>query len=712
VDVLGEVMRRRGIRELFPPQREAIDAGLLNGVSMVLVTATGSGKSFLAEVAAINAAVRGRKAIYAVPLRALAYERWRSLKQFEDMGIRVAVTTGEYESADTWVEKYDVVITTYEKLDSLLRHRPRWLSDIGLVVIDELHYMADPKRGPVIEAVALKLRRVVRDAQFLGLSATVGNAEKVAEWLDAKLVKSDWRPVPLREGVYVERSGVIVFDDGRGMRRVRVAKRFDDPVVDLAMDSMGRGWQTLVFAMTRSGAVKMAKSLAKALANSLIRVNRSELDRYARRIEEESSSKLLGRELAELVRRGVAFHHAGLDMEAREIIEEAFRERVLLAVVATTTLAAGVNLPARRVIISDYRRFDPAMGWSDIPVMEYKQMVGRAGRPGLDEEGEAIIIADDDREASILMSRYVRGRVEDVTPRLFEPHILRSEVLALVASGYARTINELTDLLRGSLAYVLLSGSGPIKDLLIARKVEAAVKDLARWGFLDEDGGELRATKLGEAITRVYMDPEVAHLYLQHLNRIRRVNVYAVAYLVALHPDVPRVRRGPRDALERAREAVEEAIPGFEELTPDAVERSQALMTAALMAAWADEASEDELLEQFDVGPGDLKVYSDYARWLGHALEYLAKVLELGISSGISVQVRRLVHGVREELLELVELEGVGRVRARALYDAGYRTLMDIARSSPKALASVRGIGEKLAISIWEQARQRTFSRV
>lgn len=113
----------------------------------------------------------------------------------------------------------------------------------------------------------------------------------------------------------------------------------------------------------------------------------------------------------------------------------------------------------------------------------------------------------------------------------------------------------------------------------------------------------------------------------------------------------------------------------------------------------------------FDVGPGDIKVYSDYARWLGHALEHLAKVLGLGVTSEISVSVKRLVHGVREELLQLVELEGVGRVRARALYEAGYRTLMDIARSSPKLLASVKGIGEKLAVSIWEQAKQRVSSQ-
>ncbi|MEM3326474.1 MAG: DEAD/DEAH box helicase, partial [Thermoproteus sp.] len=386
---LREVLRRRGIEKLYPPQEAAVRAGVLDGANVLMTTATASGKTLLAEIAAVKTALEGRMAVFTVPLKALAYEKQLHFSYYEGL-VDVAVSTGEYDSDDAWLHKYDVVVTTYEKLDSLLRHRPSWLNKVGLVVLDEIHYVGDPKRGPVLESIAAKMKYLGLKAQILALSATVGNPEVLARWLGAKLVKSDWRPVPLREGVYVE--GRIKYVDG-SVKSVK-ASRSAEPEVSLALDAIEGGGQALVFVNSRSATVATAKRIAEAIAASGEElIDPSEAAELARRVEEEAASKIIGRELAEVVSRGVAFHNAGLELELRRIVEEGFRRGAIKAVVSTTTLAAGVNLPARRVVITDVRRYDPLLGVEEIPVMEYRQMAGRAGRPGLDPYGEAVAVA-------------------------------------------------------------------------------------------------------------------------------------------------------------------------------------------------------------------------------------------------------------------------------------------------------------------------------
>ncbi len=257
---------------------------------------------------------------------------------------------------------YDIVVTTYEKLDSILRHRAEWLRQVGVLVIDEIHYIDDDRRGPTIESIIAKVKALGLNTQMLALSATVGNAEEVANYLNAELVISDWRPVKLREGVYYD--GVIYYADGSR----ETIKDLGNPVLTLVMDTIINGGQALVFTNSRANTVKLAQQIAHYVCNygtKLIEPNA--LARISGAIIEASQSKLLGEELSKTVRCGVAFHHAGLDMETRTIIESSFRDRLIKVVVATTTLAAGVNLPARRVIIHEYRRYEPALAWRSSP---------------------------------------------------------------------------------------------------------------------------------------------------------------------------------------------------------------------------------------------------------------------------------------------------------------------------------------------------------
>lgn len=199
------------ITELRPAQEKAVKAGLLEGKSMLVCTPTSSGKTLIAELAAITTILsQKRKAVYIVPLKALANEKYNDFKNRYGSFIKVALSIGDLDSSDSYLADFDLIITVSEKLDSLIRHYAPWISMTSVVVVDEIHLLNDPQRGPTLEVLITILRQLLKNVQVLALSATIGNPEELAEWLGAELVLDDWRPVKLRKGVYLD--GEVEFD--------------------------------------------------------------------------------------------------------------------------------------------------------------------------------------------------------------------------------------------------------------------------------------------------------------------------------------------------------------------------------------------------------------------------------------------------------------------------------------------------------------------
>ena len=240
-----------------------------------------------------------------------------------------------------------------------------------------------------------------------------------------------------------------------------------------------------------------------------------------------------------------------------------------------------------------------------------------------------------------------------------------------------------------------------LKSALVRSRVEEAVDELVEWGFLERDGDYVYVTELGRQVARLYLDPETAARYIALIKSLRRSSTEAYLYIVLTAPDFPKVRRGKVDR--RIAQEILSALDVEEDEEFEEVARAVAVLTA-----WIEEVDEDEIFERFDVAPGDLRVYVDLFEWLGNAAAKLAGLVGMEEHRrGLEVVTARVVHGVREELLELVTaLRGVGRVRARVLYNFGFRTLKDLARASVREIASLPGFGEKLAESIIEQARQ------
>ena len=202
---LYDVLHKEGIKELRPSQEKALKKGLLEGKSLLVCTPTASGKTLIAEIAALNNIINQKgKAIYIVPLKALANEKFKEFRRRYGHLVRIALSIGNIDSADPYLTEYDLIITTSEKFDSLIRHHTPWLKYIKTVIIDEIHLLNDPGRGPTLEILITILKDLLKKVQLIGLSATIGNPEELAEWLGAELVKDNWRPVKLHKGILLE----------------------------------------------------------------------------------------------------------------------------------------------------------------------------------------------------------------------------------------------------------------------------------------------------------------------------------------------------------------------------------------------------------------------------------------------------------------------------------------------------------------------------
>ncbi len=276
-----QLLEGEGLDQLYPPQEDAVKAGVLEGQNLVLASPTASGKTLVAELCILKHVLeRHGKAIYLSPLRALASEKYKEFQRFSSLKkpggehLRVGISTGDYDSG-----RYDVILATNEKADSLLRHKAPWMNELSLVIADEVHLLTEHARGPTLEVVLTRLTEINPKIQVLALSATVRNAEELGEWLHAGSVTTEWRPVPLREGIYQD--GQVQFREGAS--RI-VAGQTNSPPLDIALDVVTKGGQALIFSETRRSAVEMGRKAALALKGQAPKPEQRSLDAISNRI--------------------------------------------------------------------------------------------------------------------------------------------------------------------------------------------------------------------------------------------------------------------------------------------------------------------------------------------------------------------------------------------------------------------------------------------
>jgi len=703
---IKEKLLKRGIDSLYPPQEDAIKTGVLEGKNLVLASPTASGKTLIAELCALRHVLElGGKVLYLTPLRALTWEKYEEFQAYTDLEkpdgkkIRVGVSSGDMDNSSPWLQAYDIVICTNEKCDSLLRHRSPWMTGISLVIADEVHLIGSD-RGPTLEVSLARLRQMSPDIQVLALSATISNTDEVAEWLKAESVTTDWRPVELREGVAL--GNHIVFRDGQVQGIEQYHKQ--DPI-NLALNSLDDGGQALIFVESRRRAQSTARGTGNALKNRLSRREQTELHRIASEISSHGEKTRLTDDLADIISKGAAFHHAGLNRQHRQIIETGFKEGYIKILCATPTLAAGVNLPARTVVIGNYRRFMPGYGMQPIKVMEYKQMSGRAGRPQYDKEGVALLIAGSEDEQDYLMEDYILSKPERIDSRLAQESALRGHTLAAIAADYAHSEPSLLDFF-GSTFYGYNYPTAGIKLIL-----GGILRYLNREGMIQYEGDHLVATDFGRRVSELYIDPLTAVVLRDGLKHgAMDITDFTWLHLICHTPDmrpILRPRRKDFELIENYLEEHRDEIAFRVSQGVDYIDYEDALgevKTAMVLDAWINEVSENDLLERYNVQPGDRYSAVTNGEWLLYSAHELAKTLELPEPRRHLIELRnRVKHGVSKKLLQLVGLKGIGRVRAQVLYNSGYTTQAKLKRADLRQLTALPLIGPKLAKTIKEQ---------
>lgn len=694
-------LRRQGYSDLYPPQEDALPAAL-DGKSIVLAVPTASGKSLVAYLSIVSAVLKGKKAVYIVPLRALASEKFEDLKKFEGLGVRVALSIGDYDAEDQNLERFDVIVATSEKIDSLLRHRASWLEQVSVVVADEIHLMNDPDRGPTLEVTLTKFKMINPKAQIIALSATVRNSKQIAEWLGAAHFTSEWRPVPLKEGIYVD--GRIFFSDNS----TRTIRDIGDPVASLVQECLAGGGQSLVFVNTRRSSESLARTL-RPIVKPFIEKTPSlkSLSKDVSVDEEEPTS--LGHRLSECIRSGVAFHNAGLTNEQRRRVEESFRIGKIKCIVATPTLAAGINLPARTVIIREMSRYDSDFGHASIPVLEIKQMCGRAGRPKYDKFGEAILIAKDEEHKSFLLENYLLADPEDIFSKLGTEPALRSHILAAIATKSVSSEEEIMSFIEHSFLAVQTEVS------FLEETIRRILSFLEEHEMIRIDpSGTVKATFFGRRVSDLYLDPASAVIFKKALEGFHDGCEFGILHALASTTELQPLYLRRNDG-----KWVEELLKvKRKELLlepPDDLSQYEFFLaevkTASLLLDWIQERSEEEIEKKFGIGPGDIRNKMDIAQWMAYSLDQMCAIFRQDAHARLEPMVRRITKGVKKELLEITKMKNVGRVRARALHDNGLRTIADLREADVEKLARIPTIGQSLAIQLKRDLGQESEAK-
>lgn len=503
-----------------------------------------------------------------------------------------------------------------------------------------------------------------------------------------------------------------------------------DSIIDIAIDTLKKSKQMIVFVNTK----RSAEATAEKIASKIIKIDEIEkkisatldLTNLSNSIQTVLSSPTKQcKRLGAITKRGVAFHHAGLNSKQRELIEDSYRAGLISIICATPTLAAGVDLPAYRVIIRDLKRYGGQFGMTKIPVLEYSQMSGRAGRPKYDKIGEAICIAGNVEEKERIWNEYVNGEPEEILSKLAVEPVLRTYILSLIATGYVNSVSSLNEFMSKTFyahQYQELSRLFGIIQKMISKLEEWEFISVSSGNKQDdfvsaselvdlEDSG-LKATKLGERVAELYLDPLTAHHILICMQKAasKKYDDFSIIQMISSTLEM----RPLLKARQKDYEAIEEKIvleEGYfiaftpDEFSEDYEEFLDSVKTSIVFEDWMNEITEDKLLENYNITPGELNAKLDRADWLVYASYELCKLQNFKELKKDLLKLRiRLKNGVKAELLPLLKLKNVGRVRARKMFANGIKDLGDVKKKDLSSLASL--LGKKIALDVKKQVGQ------
>lgn len=662
------------IKEFNPAQKAVIESGYLEDKSNYIISIpTASGKTVLGILPALKTILNGGKAIYAAPLLSIQNEKVKEFKAFEEHGIKV----GKHPSNS------DLSVMVFESFDALTRFSWNVLREVDTLIIDEFHMIGEYSRGPTLESAITRAKIINPSLRIIALSATLKNIDEIEQWLDGKTVEHDYRPVPLNKEVL----DAEMFN----------TKNKNDVIVKIVEKAIEDNSQALSFVSTRRFTESLATYVAKKIDKKTTKEQKQKFKQVADKLLEVPKKKgslptTTCLKLAEAAEKGVVFHHAGLFNEQKEIIEDEFRKGNILMITATPSLMYGVNLPSKYVVIRDHTRWT-SNGPASIPVFDYEQMSGRAGRPQYDDVGYSYLVAKTMDEAFDLEAHYVNGEIELTNSKLIDnKDAIYKQIIAQIASSLSKNLDDLNDFF-GKTLYGFQMKNNPSMSMFaqdsLNWELESALEFLLQNGIIRATPEGLKTTDFGNLIAKSNYAVETAVKIKEYVSTMEKLNPAEMIYALAETPDLPLISFKGRKSKDPVRDKLSEC--GL-----FAVDIGNPEATAVSLIEWIDERNEYEIENAYNVYSASTRrsAYeaSRLVKFAKNTLEVLGNYSNLKDMDYLSA---RLYYGVKEDIIPLVVgVKRLGRKRARLLM----KTFGDnLSEASEKDLQKVEGIGPKLA---------------
>ena len=635
------------IKEFNPAQKAVIESGYLEDKSNYIISIpTASGKTVLGILPALKTILNGGKAIYAAPLLSIQNEKVKEFKAFEEHGIKV----GKHPSNS------DLSVMVFESFDALTRFSWNVLREVDTLIIDEFHMIGEYSRGPTLESAITRAKIINPSLRIIALSATLKNIDEIEQWLDGKTVEHNYRPVPLNKEVL----DAEMFN----------TKNKNDVIVKIVEKAIEDNSQALSFVSTRRFTESLATYVAKKIDKKTTKEQKQKFKQVADKLLEVPKKKgslptTTCLKLAEAAEKGVVFHHAGLFNEQKEIIEDEFRNGNILMITATPSLMYGVNLPSKYVVIRDHTRWT-SNGPASIPVFDYEQMSGRAGRPQYDDVGYSYLVAKTMDEAFDLEARYVNGEIELTNSKLIDnKDAIYKQIIAQIASSLSKNLDDLNDFF-GKTLYGFQMKNNPSMSMFaqdsLNWELESALEFLLQNGIIRATPEGLKTTDFGNLIAKSNYAVETAVKIKEYVSTMEKLNPAEMIYALAETPDLPLISFKGRKSKDPVRDKLSEC--GL-----FAVDIGNPEATAVSLIEWIDERNEYEIENAYNVYSASTRrsAYeaSRLVKFAKNTLEVLGNYSNLKDMDYLSA---RLYYGVKEDIIPLVVgVKRLGRKRARLL---------------------------------------------
>ncbi|MFX0097723.1 MAG: DEAD/DEAH box helicase [Candidatus Hodarchaeota archaeon] len=734
---LIRIWEQEKIEELLPIQAKAVqDYNVLDSTSenLIVIAPTSSGKTFIGELAAVKEALEMKRTLFLVPFRAIAEELYANfLNKYGRYGLRIVISDRDHREYDEDIinGEFEIAVIVYEKLAGLLVIKPGLFSGCGLIIADEVQMMMDKERGPIIELLVTKLLLFGKRVRIIALSAVLDKLSGFDRWLNAQVLMDKHRPVELREGVYTP-DGQVKYREfnskKRGIEKLDPWSEASQGLLNLVQSFIDRDEQVLIFCSTRPSTRDTAHMLAETLSRTSPAIDTI-------RRGNDLTDSATREEIQNLLQHSVAYHNSDLALDERMLIEEGFRKREIKAIACTSTLAMGVNVPARNVIVYEPQKWTGER-FVPIAVGEYKNMVGRAGRYSAgDPYGCSYLIAPSEAKADAYDSTYIRGTLEGFASR-FGEQAIDSQVLEIIAAGLATTADEIR-------RFVFATYNGQNKwttdkskeaiNHIISTAIERCLEHKA---IEADESGDLSVTVSGRlcAAGGYSLDHlSSARYYLATYKNDVDISIIYWALETDVESDLMRAYHiGKMQTHEfkcgRYQQALaelkrNEAVgPLLDDLAsyPAAIDYDECVILRRCLAcnAWITETPIRRIEANFPgITAGAIRNTAEVCTWLISFLGELAKISEPKSDRYIQFRelAERLSYGSTKEALGLCRIRGTGlsRDERNHLVQEGIRTIDDVLANKPediplsrrKALTLIRVVESSIEDSTEKRKR-------